>query len=366
MVSTSISEPGEIPNPGKPQAAPAAFRNPKGITRALKIALWASLVIDATAIGSGLLELQLLRDFQTGAIAPSAIDAAAEASDLRQRIVGITQITVIVATIIVFARWIYVVNANKRSLGATGLEFTPGWAVGWFFVPIANLWKPYQAMKEVWQVSADPFMWRLQYRGAILPWWWFLWLADNILGQASFRFSLAAKTMTDVIAASMAATVANGVSVAATVVAMSLVGRIARMQLARKQTWDTLVEADDRIKTIIEKLRPLGQKWVDKFLSSYLSMKDRDRLPDLVNGIIADARTEAEGRAKTAGDTERRVPCDLPPLDGRAGPFDYRGRDYYSYPDGRVDGYTRAAGWWRFQSLAEFQAQVGDELDKVR
>jgi hypothetical protein len=27
------------------------------------------------------------------------------------------------------------------------------------------------------------------------------------------------------------------------------------------------------------------------------------------------------------------------------------------------DGYTRAAGWWRFPSLEEFQAQVDNELN---
>ena len=35
-------------------------------------------------------------------------------------------------------------------------SFTPGWSVGWFFVPIMNPWKPFQAMREIWQASAEP------------------------------------------------------------------------------------------------------------------------------------------------------------------------------------------------------------------
>ena len=45
-------------------------------------------------------------------------------------------------------------NRNARAFGSS-MSISPGWAAGWFFVPIANLWMPYQAMKEIWQGS-DP------------------------------------------------------------------------------------------------------------------------------------------------------------------------------------------------------------------
>ena len=46
---------------------------------------------------------------------------------------------------------IFVVRAanNVRSLGRTGVQYSPGWCIGSFFVPFANLWK------EV--VGAKPF-----------------------------------------------------------------------------------------------------------------------------------------------------------------------------------------------------------------
>jgi len=82
-----------------------------------------------------------------------------------------------VASAVLVLVWIHRANYNARALGATGLKMTPGWAVGWYFVPIAWFWKPYQAMKEIWQASIDPKHWWRQGGSPLLSWWWGLWLA---------------------------------------------------------------------------------------------------------------------------------------------------------------------------------------------
>ena len=35
--------------------------------------------------------------------------------------------------------WIYRAHANLRLVDVDGLIFTPGWSVGWYFVPVASL-----------------------------------------------------------------------------------------------------------------------------------------------------------------------------------------------------------------------------------
>lgn len=54
---------------------------------------------------------------------------------------------------ILFAVWLYRMNANLRQLSSKPMEFTPGWMIGWYFIPFANLFKPFQGMRELWQVS---------------------------------------------------------------------------------------------------------------------------------------------------------------------------------------------------------------------
>src|SRR5688500_9582042 len=42
---------------------------------------------------------------------------------------------VFVVSVIVVAMWIHRAHANLRDAGLDGLEFSPGWAVGWYFIP---------------------------------------------------------------------------------------------------------------------------------------------------------------------------------------------------------------------------------------
>lgn len=74
-------------------------------------------------------------------------------------------------------------NRNARALGATGMELTPGWAIGWYFVPVATLWKCYQALKEAFKASHPDFAdnWREAPRPSILPRWWTLWVIATLL-----------------------------------------------------------------------------------------------------------------------------------------------------------------------------------------
>ncbi len=109
--------------------------------------------------------------------------------------VNLVQSMVFLMTSISFLRWVHRANVNARGLGAQGMKFTPGWAVGWFFVPIALLWKPFHAMKQLWQASCDPEHWAAQEPPAKLNTWWMLWLLWNILGQLYFHLTLRGQSL---------------------------------------------------------------------------------------------------------------------------------------------------------------------------
>ena len=76
-------------------------------------------------------------------------------------------------------RWIYLTSQNSHLISSDTMEFSPGWAVGWYFVPIALLWKPYQAMKEIWMINVSDTI------PSIYPWWWFFWILTNFLANAA-------------------------------------------------------------------------------------------------------------------------------------------------------------------------------------
>lgn len=66
---------------------------------------------------------------------------------------------------------------------------------------------------------------------------------------------------------------------------------VARFDRAK---WSALVQYDKDIALMAEKLRPLGQKWLDEFASSYLVLNDKRYLPDIEQKITAAAKFEAE------------------------------------------------------------------------
>jgi hypothetical protein len=97
------------------------------------------------------------------------------------------------AAAVTWSTFVHRCNANARALGVQGMEFTPGWTVGWYFVPFANLYKPFQATKEIYQATdpaADAQSWRFRPVPSLLGWWWGAWIFSNVLGGVIGRLSL--------------------------------------------------------------------------------------------------------------------------------------------------------------------------------
>lgn len=209
------------------------------LTNSLLFLLKATIVLMVMAVISGFLEINLLNDIKSGNFDYS-IEDKVSANDLRQQIIGIIQMILFVITGIVFLRWIYFSNANSRALGAKGMRFTPGWSVGWYFVPIMHFFKPYQAMKEIWRTSKDPENWGLINTPSLLSNWWALWVISAILGQLSLKLSLRAEEINELLTSSWVTLISDIIEIPLALVAIKMVTKIFRMQ-KEKQTPNTSI-----------------------------------------------------------------------------------------------------------------------------
>ena len=140
------------------------FRDPTALTRWTRGFLYASIATALVRLGSD--AANLLGTEGVG-------ESAGTAFDLFWFLTGVP---IWLITAILVLTWIHRANHNARQLGAAGMHFTPGWAVGWHFVPIAWFWKPYQAMTEIWRASRNPADWRDEPVSPLLRWWWILWI----------------------------------------------------------------------------------------------------------------------------------------------------------------------------------------------
>jgi hypothetical protein len=202
--SAASSVPAALPARGAAAPGVRVFRDPKRLTQWTRWLLIAVAVTDVILGASEFAQYQLLTRMRDGGFASDAeMMSAAEANDMRHSFIGIVAILAYVSTVVVFSMWVYRASSNVHALGSPGLRFTPGWAVGWYFVPIANLWKPYQAMKEIWRASKNPSNWQAETTSKGLGWWWFWWIITGIAGNISWRLTLRGDSLDAMISAGL-------------------------------------------------------------------------------------------------------------------------------------------------------------------
>ena len=145
----------------------------------------------------GLLIVQaLLAAF--GAVSDYWIYALDEATSLRNGAADDARVALVAAVQTLFyfiggiaiLVWLYRANRNAHLIGTLEMEVSPGWAVGWFFVPFANLFMPYRAVSEVWAASGSAVPGAARPPLALLIGWWLCWLGTNITGLVSMRMGL--------------------------------------------------------------------------------------------------------------------------------------------------------------------------------
>ena len=170
------------------------YISPRGRASLATIALGALIVISAIWIISTFQEVVLLRDIADGAyanVSDAEFYALADANDSRQALVGLLALAIFLVAIVTFLMWQYRVRKNADYIGTTGLRFSPGWVIGWWFIPIMGLFRPYQVMKEMWQSNYHNVYEYNESRNlevsGLLGWWWGLLIVSGFISSVSLR-----------------------------------------------------------------------------------------------------------------------------------------------------------------------------------
>lgn len=101
--------------------------------------------------------------------------------DLAGLAVGIGGLAVLIGTGLAFLAWHSRMVDNLPALGLGTPDQSPRWAIAGWFIPIVNLFWPYQSITDAAERMAPPDVHR---RNLILA-WWLLFLAYGLLGRVS-------------------------------------------------------------------------------------------------------------------------------------------------------------------------------------
>jgi hypothetical protein len=85
----------------------------------------------------------------------------------------------LIASGVAFLAWLSRVVDNVPSLGGGEPSVSPRGAIGWWFVPGANLVKPYLIVADVWRRLAST---TAERRTRLLLVWWLAWVGGSLAG----------------------------------------------------------------------------------------------------------------------------------------------------------------------------------------
>lgn len=133
--------------------------------------------------------LSITKQLETGALARPDFEIALAKLDAYSNAIAIGCTSVILLAFILNGVWIYRASSNASQIVPHFDRIRPGWAVGWYFVPIANLWKPFSAMRQIWVSSHDPQRGFDGTSPEFFTLWWAGWLTWTIGGRISQRMA---------------------------------------------------------------------------------------------------------------------------------------------------------------------------------
>jgi hypothetical protein len=180
----------EVPQGGTPppdvRASTGAFRSARKRAQWTVLLLAIAGVLALVDMGAWAAHIAKLHDFSRGLA--TSIDA--ENSQNLAFMFWTFTLLMVFPTAIAWLLWQYRSHGNLRALGATGLSYTPGWAVGWWFIPFANVVLPYLTVRELWKASdpeASAIDWKTRSGAAIVGFWW----AGRLVTQVLFQIGAA-------------------------------------------------------------------------------------------------------------------------------------------------------------------------------
>lgn len=218
-----------------------SLRRPARWTTALLIASMAAAWV---SVGVDLAQLRMLF------AATGGEDVAAEMRQAWRQVhdaLLVVRLALLAATGALFLTWLHQARVNVRSLGMRRLRFAREWTWAGFLVPLLNLFRPYQVVREIWQAShpsnLDAFRWREVQLPRLLTLWWSAMLAWAGLTLLGVPLELGPVTLPRLQLLTAIGTLGDAAAAIAAFLTIFVVGRLGDDQDRKREALGVEVEA---------------------------------------------------------------------------------------------------------------------------
>jgi hypothetical protein len=147
---------------------PAEFRSPRGLAVALVVLLSGCLAVELLVLALTGSRLSVLSGMGNRAQTFQEAEDARNAEEWLN--IGVAlRFLAVVCTGVVFIVWQYRVRTNADALTPGVGRLGRGWAIGGWFIPLGNLWLPFDMIRELWRDSTP---WGGSPRANLVVAWW--------------------------------------------------------------------------------------------------------------------------------------------------------------------------------------------------
>lgn len=151
-----------------------------------------------------------------------------EPGEVIQGITALLRLFVLIVAAVYYCMWVYRSVKAVSAMSKRPFPFSAGAAVGYHFIPVLSLFKPYQVMKGVFEWSTPRAEKLTSKTNTLLGVWWATWIGSNIISYALLRTP---EPMLDLVSTVL--------SMVAGVALIILVKELPQLQERRLAEWQT-------------------------------------------------------------------------------------------------------------------------------
>ncbi|MGW2562944.1 DUF4328 domain-containing protein [Streptomyces sp. NPDC001514] len=214
----------------RPPVAGPVLRAPVGLSYAVVALLGLVVLLDLLWLYAAALMRGLMGDVAEGDLSAYGDEDLERAQLLLRLSPGFYAVALLV-TAIVFILWFHRARINAGVFGPDLQRRRPGWAIGSWFIPVANLWMPYGVAADVWDASdRDLGAPGRRTSRALLNAWWASWLVAWAVDRAATAVDNRAEDAAEIHDAMGLLMFSNVADIVAAVLATLFVRKLTRMQ----------------------------------------------------------------------------------------------------------------------------------------